>query len=130
MRLIAAALVFAACAAAAWAQEAPPRRSAAPVHDMTRICAEETNDRRYYPERAQERNLNGEAVLDCAVGADNMLSSCQVVEEAPAGYGFGESALAMACRWRLSATGANSRTYTDQTTGEQRIRRPVRFRLH
>jgi hypothetical protein len=36
----------------------------------------------------------------------------------------------MACRWRLSATGANSRLYTDEATGQQRIRRPVRFRLH
>jgi protein TonB len=89
-----------------------------------------SSDRRFYPERAQERNLNGVAILDCAVGDDYMLTSCQIVDETPAGYGFGESALAMACRWRLSATGPNSRTYTDEATGEQRIRRPVRFRLH
>jgi protein TonB len=131
MRLIVAAALFAACAAAAWAQDVtPPRPSTAPAHNMTQICADVTGDRRFYPERAQERNLNGEAVLDCAVGEDKMLSSCQIVEESPAGYGFGESALAMACLWRLSTTGPNSRTYTDEATGEQRIRRPVRFRLH
>ncbi len=123
--------MFAACAAAAWAQDNAPRRSTAPAHNMTQICAEETGDRRFYPARAQERNLNGEAVLDCAVGDDNMLSSCQIVDETPAGYGFGESALKMACLWRLSASGTgSSRTYTDEATGERRIRRPVRFRLH
>lgn len=98
---------------------------------MTRLCADETGARRFYPERAQERNLNGEAVLDCAVGSDYMLTSCQVVEETPAGYGFGDAALKMACLWRLNANGTgNSRTYTDEATGEPRIRRPVRFRLH
>ncbi len=96
---------------------------------MSQICAENSDHRRrYYPERAQERNLGGEAVLDCSINADHTLSRCQIVEETPAGYGFGDSALGLACLWRLSDTTAG--LYTNEANGELRIRRPVRFRLN
>lgn len=93
---------------------------------MSQICAPTSGERRrFYPERAQARNLNGDAVLDCSVTPSNTLASCQIVEETPPGFGFGESALGLACLWRLSET----TTGLYEADGERRIRRPVRFRL-
>jgi TonB family protein len=120
--------ILAACAASAAAQDIPPR-SDAPSHEMTEICTERAMRRaRFYPERAQERMLNGSATLDCVLNDDNTLRTCQVVEEAPENIGFGASALNLACRWQPSATANNPLVYTDES-GMRRIRRPVRFRL-
>jgi TonB family protein len=128
MRLIVIAFALAGCAAAAWAQDpaAPaPTPSTARAHDMSQICAD--NDRqRHYPERALVERVGGEVVLDCSVNADYTLGQCQIVEETPRRYGFGDSALRLACLWRLSDT----TTGYYEGNGERRIRKPVRFRLN
>lgn len=96
---------------------------------MSQICARNTEHRRrYYPERAQSANIHGEVTLDCALNADNSLSTCQIVDETPPDYGFGDSALALACLWRLSED--TTGIYTSEASGERRIRKPVRFRLN
>lgn len=70
--------------------------------------------------------LNGDVVLDCSLNADNTLNRCQIVEETPAGYGFGEAALGLMCLGRISDDAAG--IYTSEAD-ERRIRRPMRFRL-
>lgn len=50
---------------------------------------------RYYPARAIRVNREGAVELNCLVGTDGRLA-CTVLSETPAGYGFGEAALAIA----------------------------------
>lgn len=46
---------------------------------------------RYYPPRARAANVEGHAVLDCAVSIAGELS-CAVAQESPEGWGFGAAA--------------------------------------
>ena len=55
-----------------------------------------------YPNRAMDRRVSGQAVLDCGVGLDGRLSACSVADERPGGYGFGKAALTLAPRYRLT----------------------------
>lgn len=51
---------------------------------------------RVYPEAAYVANVEGRAVIECEVELDETLSHCFVVEEEPAGHGFGAAALQLA----------------------------------
>lgn len=55
----------------------------------------------YYPERANEREVEGRATIDCIVGADGRLS-CTVTSEDPPGYGFGEATLRISRFFRIA----------------------------
>lgn len=57
---------------------------------------------RLFPHRALEDRVSGRAVIGCRVTDDGRLEACRVEEEEPEGYGFGESALAMADRFRMT----------------------------
>ena len=48
---------------------------------------------RFYPSEAARKLISGGAVIECAVTSEGLLADCHVVEEAPAGLGFGEAAL-------------------------------------
>lgn len=58
--------------------------------------------RRVYPLTALQRNLEGAAVIQCIVQSNRRLQSCQVVSEDPAGYGFGQAAVSLGPRFRVS----------------------------
>jgi TonB family protein len=47
-----------------------------------------------YPAEAADYGLPGHALVKCRVSVDGQATACQVVEEKPAGYGFGKAALA------------------------------------
>jgi hypothetical protein len=51
--------------------------------------------REYTPERAVRRNVAGWALLQCHAGPRQTSTGCVVLAEAPAGWGFGDSALRM-----------------------------------
>jgi protein TonB len=57
-------------------------------------------DRAYPPESLRQR-LTGRGVVDCAIAADGKPEDCRVVQEEPAGLGFGESALKLARYFRF-----------------------------
>lgn len=61
---------------------------------------------RLYPSKAMNRNLEGEAVMACMVRKDGTLTDCTVVQETPAGLGFGEATLATARYFKMTATTA------------------------
>jgi protein TonB len=57
-----------------------------------------------YPERALSQGVGrGVAVLACSVAAEGALADCRIVDESPAGMGFGQAALAGARRARLDS---------------------------
>lgn len=53
-----------------------------------------------YPEAARTAGIAGRAVVSCVVAADGTNRDWRVVEESPAGAGFGEAALTFAKRSR------------------------------
>ncbi len=54
-----------------------------------------------YPRRAFDLGLTGRVTLDCLVGLNGKLSSCSVLDETPAGYGFGDAALKWAPSFKM-----------------------------
>jgi TonB family protein len=48
-----------------------------------------------FPDRAQRGRVNGRAVILCGVAASGLLVDCAVIDESPAGFGFGAAALQM-----------------------------------
>jgi periplasmic protein TonB len=56
---------------------------------------------RYYPERAQEREVEGRVSIACIVGADGRLT-CTVTSEDPPGYGFAEATLRISRFFRVA----------------------------
>lgn len=114
------------------AQDAPPAPPAdARVYDMGWFCPGRM-PQRVMPERAVMQRINGRALLECVVNDDRRVTSCQVVEEEPAGIGFGRSALTLACR--------HSQRYYGQplderiaifarADGASRVRMPMRFNV-
>ncbi|HEY3888299.1 MAG TPA: TonB family protein, partial [Caulobacteraceae bacterium] len=57
---------------------------------------------RYYPERAIDQGLTGQATLFCSVVASGKLADCRVIDQTPANAGFGEAALKLANFFRMS----------------------------
>ena len=58
-----------------------------------------SDSERYYPRTGN--GMGGSAALRCKVTDDGGLTGCTVATEAPAGYGFGQSALNMAHLYRM-----------------------------
>jgi len=55
-----------------------------------------TDIMRYYPDRAMRMNAAGQVTVACYVVITGELEGCRIVSEAPEGFGFGDSALALA----------------------------------
>ena len=60
-----------------------------------------TNLDRFYPARALERGVQGQAVVDCIVTPTGALSPCALVSETPSGWGFGGAALRIAPEYSM-----------------------------
>lgn len=58
------------------------------------------NLQRFYPQRAIERNIEGEVMLDCLVDVSGLLD-CRVVSESPTGWGFAVAAQRIARAHRM-----------------------------
>ena len=77
-----------------------------------------------YPEAAQRKRIEGEALVRCIVGTDLRLSDCRVVRETPSGQGFGEATIRVAMSLRLKAT-----TLAGEPTPGRGFLLPFKFRL-
>jgi TonB family protein len=54
-----------------------------------------------YPKAAFEKKITGDVLLDCTANDAGSLVDCRIVEEEPAGLGFGEAALSLVSRERV-----------------------------
>src|SRR5690606_19870328 len=105
----------------------PPDRPPPPPSVITNpVWREQPNASdfsRYYPERAQEREVEGRATIECIVNADGRLN-CTVTAEDPPGYGFGEATLRVSRHFRIAPA-----TRDGAATSGGRIRRTIRWVL-
>lgn len=76
-----------------------------------------------YPQEAVSHHLDGHVVIHCRVRISGNLTDCDVVEEAPAGYGFGASALKMAEHFDMKPLTDNG-----APSDEGEINVPISFR--
>ena len=58
-----------------------------------------------YPKAAFERKISGSALLDCTADQAGREIDCKILEEEPAGMGFGEAALALSAKERVKTSG-------------------------
>lgn len=73
------------------------------------------------PDEALEHTVSGRAVLDCLLPPVGPVQQCRVVEELPAGWGFGDAALAGAPTVRMAPA------VRDGQPVEARVRLPFNF---
>ncbi len=55
-----------------------------------------------YPRLAQLMNLTGKAMIRCATDTEGRLQDCKVIEESPAGFGFGAAAVRLSAYFSMT----------------------------
>ena len=63
-----------------------------------------------YPSRAREARKSGRVSLDCVLADDGLFDTCLVMNEEPAGYGFGAAAVELARSFRTAPTLPNGKS--------------------
>lgn len=115
------ALGFLAFAASAAAQETPATQTIVEPQWITNPRMMDLGAA--FPPVPLALAQSGRAVLDCAVALDTR-ASCTVVEESPAGMGFGAAALRLSQDWRMSPRVVDGQP---QAGGHKRV--PLNFAL-
>ena len=79
-----------------------PKRAAVIVN--ARLLRRPTPDemRAVYPPRALSQGVEGRATMACSATVEGTLSDCSATSETPPGYRFGQAAVAVASRYRVS----------------------------
>lgn len=89
MMAAASAAALALCAGTAWSQDVPPSWLKRPsAQDLMGV----------WPTAAMKSGRGGKALISCTVTVQGALRDCKVVEETPAGSGFGGAAVTLSAQ--------------------------------
>nr|WP_240454742.1 energy transducer TonB [Caulobacter sp. 17J65-9] len=77
-----------------------------------------------FPETALRAEVSGTVLLNCRVTVDGTATNCAVLEETPAGFGFGEAALQASSRFRFKPA-----TYQGRPIEVAQLKIPIRFEV-
>jgi protein TonB len=102
---------------------APPRPSVITNPDWLRKPSGD-DLARFYPDRAQRTETNGQATISCSVTASGTLTNCSIVSETPADYGFGDAALKLSRTFRMRPKTSDGNPVEGGT-----VRVPIVFRV-
>jgi protein TonB len=103
MNVLAPAAVLLLLLLAAPAPDAPQVTSAFAGHHPHWVRRPNGTDlANNYPYSALQRGINGHATMECSIKADGTLDLCHVIEEAPAGQGFGDATLRLKSKFRMA----------------------------
>jgi hypothetical protein len=91
--ILAAVVIFASTTATSSVATAAPDPAVAPRWLRIPSEAEISGS---FPDNALRQGVGGEAMLKCFVAYDGALDKCVVIEDSPAGWGFGDAALGLA----------------------------------
>lgn len=80
----------------------PPHREAVFKHDSGKYAALDPAGP-FWPDMALRAGEAGSATVQCVALASGKLTDCEVVQESPRGFGFGQAALRMAQRGWMTA---------------------------
>ncbi|WP_165842831.1 TonB family protein [Phenylobacterium deserti] len=95
------------------------------IVDPTWLRRPGPNDlRAAWPKGALEKRLEGRALIGCVVTAQGTLTQCQVLEETPAGSGFGGAALSLTPQFLMKPA-----TQDGRPVEGGRVRIPIQFDL-
>ncbi|WP_293826535.1 energy transducer TonB [uncultured Brevundimonas sp.] len=81
------------------APPAPPRPSTITNVQWSRPPRTTADD---FPARAIEREISGYAIVECTARSNGAPANCRIIEESPAGMGFGRAAQRVVQRGQLS----------------------------
>ena len=79
---------------------------------------------RLYPLAGVRAGMGGRALVTCRIGLDKRLYDCAASEEQPAGYGFGDAAIAVARLMVVEPPTVNGRPIADTT-----LKVPITFKM-
>jgi len=105
------------------APPAPPRPSVITNPDWVRQ-PNSSDLARFYPSRAASDGTEGVATINCAVQANGRVTDCNVVNESPAGAGFGRATIQASSRFQM-----RPQTRDGQPVGGARVNITLRWVL-
>ncbi|MFN5211415.1 energy transducer TonB, partial [Brevundimonas sp.] len=79
---------------------------------------------RFYPERALERGISGSATVQGVVQENGRVTNCTIVEEDPAGQGFGRATVQLCSRFQM-----RPQTRDGAPVGGARVNIPIRWQV-
>jgi len=96
---------------------------------MARLCASVDLHRHFYPAHARDHDIEGQAMLECALDSTNHIETCWLLSETPPNESFGQAAMYLACRVRPTAVGDPSRAFHVDGDARPHLQFPMNFRL-
>jgi hypothetical protein len=140
--LLAVVLTTALASTIAFAQDPAPAGNTAPTSDqsahqmpagagidMVRLCARVDLNRHFYPAHARDHDIEGQAMLECALDSTNHIETCWLLSETPPDESFGQAAMYLSGHIRPTPVHDPSKAFHVDGDAQPHLRFPMTFRL-
>lgn len=117
--IICVGLTLLAAAVPAHGQVSPTAAEPVETGRAWHECKSRGDTAQYYPKKALQMEVAGDAVIQCRVDRRGKVTACDWLSETPVEYEFGEAATKLGCLFRFKAGPPEG----------QVLRIPIRFKL-